>query len=89
MKVNKFDFSHYYTYAELVNYLTQMAEDYPKLIDLQVLGKSYAGRDIWVAIFTNQVTGSPLTKPGYWIDANTHGGKLLARLLLAILSITY
>ncbi|KST62347.1 M14 family metallopeptidase [Mastigocoleus testarum] len=76
MKVNKFDFSHYYTYAELVDYLTQMAEDYPKLIDLQVLGKSYAGRDIWLVTLTNQVTGSPLTKPGYWIDANTHAAEV-------------
>lgn len=76
MRINNFDFSHYYTCTELVNYLTQMAEDYPRLMDLKVLGKSYAGRDICLAILTNQETGSSLAKPGYWIDANTHAAEV-------------
>jgi hypothetical protein len=45
MAVKDFDFSHYYTYQELVDYLSQIAEAYPKLIQLKVIGQSYAGRD--------------------------------------------
>ncbi len=74
--MKEFDFSHYYTYAELVSYLQQMAEAYPQLISLKAIGKSYAGRDIWLAILTHSKTGNYLEKPGYWIDANTHAGEV-------------
>ncbi|MGB5635721.1 MAG: M14 family zinc carboxypeptidase, partial [Waterburya sp.] len=76
MAVKDFDFSHYYTYQELVDYLSYLAEAYPKLIQLKVIGQSYAGRDIWLAILANQETGNYLEKPGYWIDANTHAGEV-------------
>ena len=76
MAVKDFDFSHYYTYQELVDYLSQVAKAHPKLIQLKVIGKSYAGRDIWLGILTNQETGNYLEKPGYWIDANTHAGEV-------------
>jgi hypothetical protein len=42
MAVKHFDFSHYYTYQELVDCLSQIAEAYPKLIQLKVIGQSYA-----------------------------------------------
>jgi murein tripeptide amidase MpaA len=76
MALKDFDFSHYYPYQELVDYLSYRAEAYPKLIQLKVIGQSYAGRDIWLAILTNQETGNYLEKPGYWIDANTHAGEV-------------
>jgi murein tripeptide amidase MpaA len=74
--IKSFDFSHYYTYEELVDYLTQMADAYPSLMQLKTIGKSYAGRNIWLTILTNQNTGNYLEKPGYWIDANTHAGEV-------------
>lgn len=71
-----FDFSHYYTYDELVSYLHQLAEAYPHLVSLKVIGQSYGGRDLWLATLTHQETGPALDKPGYWIDANTHAGEV-------------
>jgi murein tripeptide amidase MpaA len=76
MSLNSFDFSHYYTYDELVAYLSELKQAYPHLIELKVIGQSYTGRDIWLAILTHQATGNPLEKPGYWIDANTHAGEV-------------
>src|SRR5438105_4902017 len=76
MPVADFDFSHYYSYDELVSFLQQMEEAYPALIALEVMGKSYEGRDIWIALLTNHETGPVLEKPGYWIDANTHAGEV-------------
>lgn len=76
MTVERFDFSHYYTYDELVNFLHQMAEAYPHLLSLKAIGQTYAGRDLWLAILTHQETGPVLEKPGYWIDANTHAGEV-------------
>ena len=76
MTESEFDFSHYYTYQEVVNFLHQMSENHPDLISLQMIGKSYDGLDIFLATLTNQKIGKAKEKPGYWIDANTHAGEV-------------
>ena len=76
MTESGFDFSHYYTYQEVVNFLHQIRENNPHLIELKVIGKSYGGLDIFLATLTNQNTGKALEKPGYWIDANIHAGEV-------------
>ena len=76
MTVPPFDFSHYFLYDEMVDFLGQMEKAYPHLVTLQSIGKSYGNRDIWLATLTNQSTGDPLAKPGYWLDANTHAGEV-------------
>jgi murein tripeptide amidase MpaA len=76
MTVNSFDFSHYYTYSKIIDFLNEMAESYPYLIQLQVIGQSYAEQEIWLAILTHKETGNYLEKPGYWVDANTHAGEV-------------
>ena len=72
MTESGFDFSHYYKYQELVNFLHQMREKNPHLIELKVIGQSYGGLDIFLATLTNQETGKAQEKPGYWIDGNIH-----------------
>jgi murein tripeptide amidase MpaA len=76
MPVKPFDFSHYFTYQEIEEILTELVAHYPHLIQKRVIGRSYGDRDIWVLIVTQQQTGDYLTKPGYWIDANTHAGEV-------------
>jgi murein tripeptide amidase MpaA len=76
MTVPPFDFSHYFLYDEIVEFLQQMENAYPHLLTLQSIGQSYGGRDIWLATLTDQTTGAPLDKPGYWLDANTHAGEV-------------
>lgn len=76
MTESEFDFSHYYTYQEVVNFLHQMRENNPHLIELKVIGQSYGGLDIFLATLTNQNTGKAKEKPGYWIDANIHAGEV-------------
>lgn len=70
------DFSHYYLYEEIVKYLQEIAAKYPHLIELKTIGQSYEGREIILAILTNQDKGNYLNKPGFWIDANTHAGEV-------------
>lgn len=76
MAVPPFDFSHYFTYTEIDQFLQCLQQAFPHLVTVKTLGQSYAGRDIWLAIATNQATGDYLEKPGYWIDANTHAGEV-------------
>src|SRR5438477_8166672 len=70
------DFSHYYKYDEIRDFLDDVAREYPKLVSVSSIGKSYEGRDIVLATLTNRETGPDLEKPGYWIDANTHAGEV-------------
>jgi murein tripeptide amidase MpaA len=70
------DFSHYYTYAEIKEFLDACASEYPDLVSVASIGKSYEGRDILLATLTNRKTGPDLEKPAYWIDANTHAGEV-------------
>ncbi|MBP0015239.1 MAG: carboxypeptidase [Roseofilum sp. SBFL] len=76
MTIPAFDFSHYFPYQELTDYLTQMAQAYPNLMQLKSLGTTDEGREIWLATVTDQTTGAALEKPGYWIDANTHAAEV-------------
>ena len=71
-----FDYSHYYTYDELVQFLHTLVELYPHLIQLESIGQSYEGREIWLATLTQQQSGPALEKPAYWIDGNTHAGEV-------------
>jgi murein tripeptide amidase MpaA len=66
------DFSQYYTYDELLAILREYAEAHPQLMRLISIGQSYEGRDLWLAIITNQATGTDAEKPAYWLDGNIH-----------------
>src|SRR5438477_8716776 len=70
------DFSHYYKYDEIRDFLDDVAREYPKLVSVSSIGKSYEGRDIILATLTNRETGPATEKPAYWIDANTHAGEV-------------
>jgi murein tripeptide amidase MpaA len=62
--------------------LTQLLFDYaavhPGLVTVESIGKSYEGRDIWVATLTNSATGAPGDKPAFWADGNIHAAELTA-----------
>lgn len=62
----------YYRYGELTDILKKYAEEYPNLVRMESIGKSYEGRDIWAMTVTNQATGPDIEKPAYYIDGNIH-----------------
>lgn len=65
-------FDRYYRYEELTALLHAYAEEFPDLIRLESLGKSYEGRDVWLATVTNFKTGPAEEKPALWVDGNIH-----------------
>jgi murein tripeptide amidase MpaA len=65
-------FDKFYKYDELTSILRAWAEEHPERFRLSSIGKSYAGRDIWLAAVTNFATGPDGEKPAFWIDANIH-----------------
>lgn len=69
-------FDGYYRYAELSTLLKSYADEYPKLIKVDSIGKSYEGRDIWVVTVTNSETGPAEEKPALWCDGNIHASEV-------------
>jgi len=69
-------FDRYYRYAELTRLLRELADEHPGLVQLRTIGRSFEGRDIWLATITNAATGPDLEKPALWIDGNIHATEL-------------
>lgn len=69
-------FDTYYRYDELTRILHAYAEEYPNLVRIQSIGKSYEGRDIWLLTVTNFATGPAEEKPALWVDGNIHASEV-------------
>ncbi|MEW5901045.1 MAG: M14 family metallopeptidase, partial [Acidobacteriota bacterium] len=76
--VGEMDFSHYHKYGEVIEILNNWARDYPELIDLYSVGKSFEGRDIWQLTITNKATGKDTDKPAMFVEGNRHSGEVTA-----------
>lgn len=56
--------------------LQRLAEDYPNLMTIGVLGKSRLGREIPIVILTQSKTGLEKNKSALFVDANIHAGEI-------------
>ncbi len=56
-------FDKYYRYEDLTSILHAYAEEFPHLVGIESIGKSYEGRDIWLLTVTCFTTGSDREKP--------------------------
>jgi murein tripeptide amidase MpaA len=71
-------FDIFYRHDALTRLLKDYAAAHPTLVSVQSMGKSFEGRDIWVAVVTNTQTGAHSDKPGFWADGNIHAAELTA-----------
>ncbi|MHB8636868.1 MAG: M14 family metallopeptidase [Fimbriimonadaceae bacterium] len=71
-------FDRYYAFDELTALLHAFAADYPALVEVDSIGKSHEGRDIWLVTVTNKATGSHRDKPAFWCDGNIHASEVSA-----------
>jgi murein tripeptide amidase MpaA len=69
-------FDRYYRYAELTEALQAFAREYPQLVQVESIGKSYEGRDIWLVTVTNTAIGAANEKPALWADGNIHASEV-------------
>jgi murein tripeptide amidase MpaA len=56
--------------------LKAYAKEYPNLIRLESIGKSYEGRDMWLVTATNFKLGNEAEKPAMWVDGNLHASEV-------------
>jgi len=71
-------FDTFYRYDALTRLLFDYADAHPGLVSVASVGKSFEGRDIWVATVTATATGAPEDKPAFWADGNIHAAELTA-----------
>jgi murein tripeptide amidase MpaA len=69
-------FDHYYRYDELTRILNELAQEFPQLMRVESIGKSFEGRDVWLATVTNTATGPDKDKPALWVDGNIHAAEV-------------
>lgn len=70
------DFRHYHTSAEVEEWMRRWAREYPELVELYVVGKSFGGRDVYQMTFTNKRTGRDLDKPAAFFEGGRHSGEI-------------
>lgn len=68
-------FDHFYDYGELTSFVHAWAEERPDLVQLESIGRSWEGREIWLVTLTNTATGPALEKPGFLVEANVHSNE--------------
>ncbi|MEZ5218233.1 MAG: M14 family metallopeptidase [Ilumatobacteraceae bacterium] len=73
-----FPLDRYCRYDELTAFLTELAAAYPELVEVESIGRSHEGRDIWLATVTDRATGAHGDKPAMWVDGNIHATELTA-----------
>jgi hypothetical protein len=66
----------YHSYDEMLALLRGWAAGCPELCDLESIGLSPEGRELWLLTLTSRNTGAALSKPAYWAEANTHAGEV-------------
>ena len=93
MNQPQFDFDTYLSYEEITEQLRQLSREYPSLMSLDSMGKSYEGRNVWVVTVTDERTGPAEDKPAHYIDANHHAGEvtgsMVALYLIRYLLVNY
>ncbi len=71
-------FDTFYRYDDFSRIVRRYAEVYPQLVQVESLGQSFEGRDIWLLTVTSVDTGPDNEKPAFWIDGNIHATELSA-----------
>ena len=71
-------FDRYYRYADLTSLIEAYATEHPDLVQVESIGKSHEGRDIWLVTVTDRGTGPASEKPAFWVDGNIHASELSA-----------
>ena len=65
-------FDRFLRHDELTTWLHETAAAHPSLMSVEAYGRSFEGRELWLATITDSATGAHDTKPAHWVDANIH-----------------
>lgn len=74
----KIHFDRFYRHEDLTQLLQAYAKEYPKLVQVESIGKSHEDRDIWLITVTNTETGPAEEKPALWVEGNIHATEVVS-----------
>ncbi|MHC5010323.1 MAG: M14 family metallopeptidase [Planctomycetota bacterium] len=69
-------FDRYYDVEQLAAAMQEIRDAYPDRTRLESMGRSREGRELWVMTVFDPAAGNPDTKPGMYVDGNTHGNEV-------------
>jgi hypothetical protein len=69
---SRLPFDRFPAAEELAALLHAWANEVPLLIRVESIGRSFEGRDIWLATLTNAETGPAPEKPGFLVEGGMH-----------------
>jgi murein tripeptide amidase MpaA len=69
-------FDRYHTVDVMYTWLQRWARQYPDLIELYEVGRSFEGRPILQVTLTNKETGPHLEKPAAYFEGGRHSGEI-------------
>jgi hypothetical protein len=72
----KLSFDVYHSPDVMYHWYRKWAEQYPNLVDLYEVAKSYEGRPILQMTLTNKKTGKDTDKPAAYFEAGRHSGEV-------------
>jgi len=72
----RLDFNRWHDTDEIKSDLLTLEKAYPKFLKYSSLGKSQAGKDIMLMTINNPDTGTEMSKPAMYIEANVHGNEI-------------
>lgn len=67
--------NEYMNFERLTQVLKDFEKKFPDLCELKVIGQTEKNFDIWMMTITKKNSNKP-TKPGFWVDGNTHATEL-------------
>ncbi|MFT7617847.1 MAG: hypothetical protein ACI97A_001486 [Planctomycetota bacterium] len=69
-------FNRYYTHKEIGELLQKFKKTWPEFVEVESIGKSFQGREMWLLTLQNKQTGGEFDKAAMYIDANIHGNEI-------------
>jgi hypothetical protein len=69
-------FDHYHTVDVMYAWLRRWAEQYPDIVELYEVGRSFEGRPILQMTLTNKATGPKEEKPAAFFEGGRHSGEI-------------
>ncbi len=69
-------FDRYHTQEVMYTWLKRWAEEYPNLVELYEVGRSFEGRPILQVTLTNKETGAATDKPAAFFEGGRHSGEV-------------
>ncbi len=69
-------FDRYPRYEELTRIVHEAAHDWPGLVEVESIGRSHEGREVWLLTVTDRSTGPASEKPAFWVDGSIHSAEL-------------